>query len=151
MTNGTAAALTISNALRSKQTPWAPLYDPDRKHLLASAKGFLVENTNVAAQQLKGATTTTVAALDDLRPGHGAVVSIDGSDQAVSRDPAGELHTVSATCTHMGCTVTWNDAESSWDCPCHGSRFAPDGNVLHGPALQPLERLPPPNMGSEKP
>jgi glycine/D-amino acid oxidase-like deaminating enzyme/nitrite reductase/ring-hydroxylating ferredoxin subunit len=151
MTNGTAAALTISNALRSKQTPWAPLYDPDRKHLLASAKGFLVENTNVAAQQLKGATTTTVAALDDLRPGHGAVVSIDGAKQAVSRDPAGELHTVSATCTHMGCTVTWNDAESSWDCPCHGSRFAPDGNVLHGPALQPLERLPPPNMGSEKP
>jgi Rieske Fe-S protein len=51
----------------------------------------------------------------------------------------------------MGCTVAWNDAESSWDCPCHGSRFAPDGTVLHGPALQPLERLPPPNRGSEKP
>jgi glycine/D-amino acid oxidase-like deaminating enzyme/nitrite reductase/ring-hydroxylating ferredoxin subunit len=151
MTNGTAAGLTISDAIRGKPTPWAPLYDPQRKQLLASAKSFLVENVNVAAQQLKGARGGAAAALNSLQPGQGAVISIDGSEQAFSRDTRGELHAVAATCTHMGCTVTWNDAESTWDCPCHGSRFAPDGTVLHGPALQPLERLEPHVRGTEEP
>lgn len=76
---------------------------------------------------------------DDLRPGEGVIASA-GSDQfAVSRDADGTLRAVSARCTHMGCIVSWNPAEASWDCPCHGSRFAPDGHVLQGPAVEPLE------------
>lgn len=150
MTNGSAAALTISDAIQGRRSPWAALYDPERTHLRASAKSFLVENVNVAAQQLRGRTREAVAP-DGLQPGQGAVVSIDGSEQALSRDSEGELHAVSATCTHMGCTVTWNNAESTWDCPCHGSRFAPDGTVLHGPALRPLERVRPDVHADEKP
>jgi Rieske Fe-S protein len=53
-------------------------------------------------------------------------------------DDAGKLHAVSATCTHKGCTVTWNNADHTWDCPCHGSIFAADGSVIHGPARKAL-------------
>ena len=59
---------------------------------------------------------------------------------AVYRDEAGELHAVSARCTHLGCIVHFNDAERAWECPCHGSRFGTDGAVIHGPANKPLER-----------
>ena len=67
-----------------------------------------------------------------------------GRQLAVSRDANGALCAVSARCTHLGCIVAWNDAEGSWDCPCHGSRFAVDGAVLEGPAVHPLERKPTP-------
>ena len=63
---------------------------------------------------------------------------------AVSRDDDGALYAVSAICTHLGCVVRWNDAERSWDCPCHGSRFARDGSVLQGPATEPLAPKPVP-------
>jgi Rieske Fe-S protein len=58
----------------------------------------------------------------------------------LARDDKDELQAVSPSCTHMGCIVTWNRAELSWDCPCHGSRFSPHGEVLHGPAFSPLSR-----------
>jgi Rieske Fe-S protein len=58
----------------------------------------------------------------------------------VHRDDSGQLHAVSARCTHLGCVVAFNQAERAWECPCHGSRFAPDGGVLQGPAVQPLEK-----------
>ena len=63
------------------------------------------------------------------------------STRAVYRDPEGELHELSAVCTHLGCLVQWNSGEKSWDCPCHGSRFAIDGVVLHGPANTPLRAV----------
>ena len=61
---------------------------------------------------------------------------------AVYRDPQGQLHERLAACPHLGCVVHWNRAETTWDCPCHGSRFAPDGEVLQGPAVHRLERKP---------
>ena len=66
------------------------------------------------------------------------MVDVDGTVVAALRDADGVLHAVSATCTHLGCTVRWNGAERSWDCPCHGSRFDIDGSVLTGPAVEPL-------------
>jgi Rieske Fe-S protein len=58
---------------------------------------------------------------------------------AAYREEDGTLHTVSAVCTHLGCQVKWNEAERSWDCPCHGSRFDPTGRVIQGPAVKDLE------------
>jgi glycine/D-amino acid oxidase-like deaminating enzyme/nitrite reductase/ring-hydroxylating ferredoxin subunit len=140
MTNGTVAALMISNAVQHKVSPWSSLYGLDRQHLAASAKSFLTENTRVAAEELKGALRSrAVKSVEEIGPGQATIVSVNGSDHAVSRDSSGHLHAVSPTCTHMGCTVAWNEAESTWDCPCHGSRFAVDGRVLHGPALHPLK------------
>ncbi len=62
-----------------------------------------------------------------------------GDQRAVYRDPRGEIHAVSARCTRLGCIVSWNPAETSWDCPCHGSRFSVDGEVLHGLVVRDLE------------
>jgi 3-phenylpropionate/trans-cinnamate dioxygenase ferredoxin reductase subunit len=76
--------------------------------------------------------------VEDLAPGHGGVVDVDGRQVAVYRDDRGLFHALSPKCTHMGCTVDWNDAERTWDCPCHGSRFDVDGQVLRGPAAKPL-------------
>jgi len=64
---------------------------------------------------------------------------VGGGRCAVYRDEAGDLHAVSARCTHLGCLVRFNDAELAWECPCHGSRFAVDGSVIQGPANKPLE------------
>ena len=67
---------------------------------------------------------------------------------AVHRASDGALHAVSAVCTHLGCLVRWNRAESTWDCPCHGSRFDPQGRVVHGPASKVLA---PKEIGAERP
>lgn len=76
----------------------------------------------------------------DLESGEAAILEVDGEETAAYRDEQGVLHAVSSVCTHMKCTVAWNEGERSWDCPCHGSRFTPDGDVLHGPAGTPLSR-----------
>ncbi|MGH2555772.1 MAG: FAD-dependent oxidoreductase [Actinomycetota bacterium] len=76
--------------------------------------------------------------VDDLVPGHGGVIDLEGQKLAVFKDEEGYLHALSPRCTHMGCTVDWNDAERTWDCPCHGSRYSVEGDVLQGPAAKPL-------------
>jgi 3-phenylpropionate/trans-cinnamate dioxygenase ferredoxin reductase component len=76
--------------------------------------------------------------VDDLAPGHGGVVDLEGEKLAVFKDQEGYLHALSPRCTHMGCTVDWNDADTTWDCPCHGSRYKVDGEVIQGPAVKPL-------------
>jgi nitrite reductase/ring-hydroxylating ferredoxin subunit len=83
---------------------------------------------------------TGSADLGELAPASAAVVRIDGEPVAAYRDEAGELHAVSAVCTHVGCLVRWNNAERTWDCPCHGSRFGVDGSVIGGPANRPLDQ-----------
>jgi nucleotide-binding universal stress UspA family protein/nitrite reductase/ring-hydroxylating ferredoxin subunit len=77
--------------------------------------------------------------LEEIAPGEGGIVVTGDHKVAVYRDAKGALHTHSATCTHMGCTVKWNPAERTFDCPCHGSRFSPMGEVVNGPAARPLE------------
>ena len=142
MTNGSAAALSIASEIGETAPPWGQVLALERRHVRAAAREFLRENTNVAVQQVAGALRGSRGSPADLEPGEAAVLDVDGSDVAVYRDPSGVLHSVSATCTHMGCKVSWNSSESSWDCPCHGSRFTPDGEVLHGPALHALEPVP---------
>ncbi len=77
--------------------------------------------------------------VSELAPGEAKVISADGQKVAAYRDEQGELHAVSAVCTHMGCVVDWNGAEKTWDCPCHGSRFDCEGQVIQGPAKRDLE------------
>jgi Rieske Fe-S protein len=83
-------------------------------------------------------TKTTGRSVADLGPGEGALVLEDGKRLAAYRDPEGGAHVVSSRCTHMGCTVGWNDAEKTWDCPCHGSRYDRFGEVVRGPATRAL-------------
>jgi nitrite reductase/ring-hydroxylating ferredoxin subunit len=85
-------------------------------------------------------TPGEVGTLEEIKPGMGAVIHRSSSKIAVSHDETGRLHKCSAVCTHLGCIVSWNSTEHTWDCPCHGSRFKPDGKLLNGPALGPLDK-----------
>ena len=84
---------------------------------------------------------TVDRSVDDLVAGHGGLVNVDGRQLAVYRDENGKTYELSSRCTHMGCTIDWNDSAKTWDCPCHGSRFGVDGSVVRGPAAEALERV----------
>lgn len=79
--------------------------------------------------------------LDDLKNGSGDLIMLDGKKVGAYKDDQGKVYLVKPACTHMGCNVSFNNAESSWDCPCHGSRFSYNGDVLEGPAFEPLEKV----------
>jgi glycine/D-amino acid oxidase-like deaminating enzyme/nitrite reductase/ring-hydroxylating ferredoxin subunit len=141
LAQGVAAAMILEDLILGRANPWASIYDPGRMKPLASAKDFVKENANVAARFV-GDRATKRGGRDaaDLRPGEGDIARLDGEKVAAFRDEEGKLHAVSPVCTHLGCQVNWNSGDRSWDCPCHGSRFTPDGEILHGPAVRPLER-----------
>lgn len=139
---GTLAAMLLCDEITGKENRWAELYSARRFAPLKSAGEFIKENTNVAAQMAKDLLTNLPeTALEDIQPGEGRLIEYDGHKAAACRDAQGQLRLLSPFCTHMKCIVHWNRAEATWDCPCHGSRFAADGSVLEGPALHPLQRL----------
>jgi glycine/D-amino acid oxidase-like deaminating enzyme/nitrite reductase/ring-hydroxylating ferredoxin subunit len=139
ITHGTIAGILLSDLVLGRENPWEKLYDPRRIRVSASsAKELIAENLNVAAQYLDYVKPGDVSNLDDIAAGEGGVIRRGRSRVAVYRDESGTLHERSAVCTHMGCVVSWNTAEKSWDCPCHGSRFDPYGKVLNGPAIEGL-------------
>lgn len=141
MTHGTIAGLLLTDLIMGRKNPWADLYDPSRFKLKASTE-FAKENTTVALDFVGDRIKPSdVDSEDDIKPGEGAVVRKGTTRIAVYREPSGTLKRCSAVCTHLGCVVRWNGLEKSWDCPCHGSRFAPDGHVLTGPARKPLDVL----------
>ena len=143
MTGGTAAAMLLADLVGDRANPWGQLFDPHRLKVRASATSFLKENAQAGLRFVSDRLTKPgTRSIDDLRPGDGDIVNHGGQKVAGYRDEQGELIAVSTRCTHLGCQVNWNAAERSWDCPCHGSRFAPSGEVLHGPAVHRLERKP---------
>jgi len=140
MTGGTAAALLLSDLVMGRDNEWAELFDPLRLKPLAGGAKLARENARVARRFIGDRIAKRGSRrLEDLAPGEGDVVRHDGERVAGHRRDDGTLVAVSARCTHLGCRVRWNSAERSWDCPCHGSRFAPEGEILHGPAVRPLE------------
>jgi glycine/D-amino acid oxidase-like deaminating enzyme/nitrite reductase/ring-hydroxylating ferredoxin subunit len=148
-TNATAAAIDLSARIAGELPPWGDVFDATRIAPLKSVRGVVTEAAkdvrHLVGDRLR---SPDLGSPDEIAPGQGGLLHIDGDLVAASRDDDGALRAVSATCTHMGCRVSWNTAERSWDCPCHGSRFAPDGTVLQGPAVQALEtkRVTPPPM-----
>lgn len=143
MTGGTAAGMILSDLITEGSSPWADVFDPQRLTPGASAKHFLVENAKVGGSFVGDRIKSLLATLesgggDGLQPGDANVVRRGTQPVGLYRDEGGATHAVSATCPHMGCLVRWNDAERTWDCPCHGSRFSYDGDVLSGPALEGL-------------
>jgi glycine/D-amino acid oxidase-like deaminating enzyme/nitrite reductase/ring-hydroxylating ferredoxin subunit len=142
MTNGTAAALMLADRLLGRENPWASLFNPNRVNARSAVK-FVEENAQVGLHFIGDRLTKRGSRpLEDLAPGEGDIVQYAGEKVAGHRRDDGTLVAVSPLCTHLGCQVNWNSAERSWDCPCHGSRFDPDGNVLQGPAVHRLEHKP---------
>lgn len=144
MTHGTLGAVIVSDLIQQRTNPWTELYDPARKPA-ASLGEFAKENANVARQYLDWATREPAADTNEiaLKPGEGRVFQRGAQKIAAHCDNEGTIHECSAVCPHLGCIVDWNETEHTWDCPCHGSRFNPRGEVIHGPSPTNLAPVPP--------
>ncbi len=138
MTNSTASALLLRDLLIHGKSKWEDVYSPQRKTFAASAKDFIKENLNVGKELIKGKLEAVPEAAE-IACTEARIISVNGKRTGAYRDEHGKLHLVNTTCPHMGCELNWNSAEKSWDCPCHGSRFTYEGQIIEGPAVNPLE------------
>ena len=138
ITFGTLAGMMACDGVLDRRNPWTDLFDVDRKKI-GSAWNYIKENADYPYYLIRDRFAgTNGRSLRGIRRGHGKVIEYQGQSVAAYRSENGALTVKSATCTHLGCLVSWNAAERSWDCPCHGSRFSVDGRVIGGPAEAPL-------------
>ncbi len=137
LTHGTIAGMLLTDLIQDRENPWEKLYSPGRITLPAAGT-FARENANVARQYFKYGHADAADDTAAILPGTGRVIQRGLHKVAACRDESGGLHEHSAVCPHLGCVVSWNDVEHTWDCPCHGSRFTADGHVICGPATSPL-------------
>ncbi|KAB8136243.1 FAD-dependent oxidoreductase [Gracilibacillus oryzae] len=141
MTAGALTGMMLTDQILGRENRYASVFDPTRSKLKGSdAASFLKDNATVAKELVSGKLERPEKRLDELENDEGATVKIDGKRAGAYKDKNGQIHAVDPTCTHMGCETHWNDAERSWDCPCHGSRFSYTGKVIHGPATKPLKK-----------
>ena len=140
LTHGTIAGQILSDLVQNRDNSWAKLYDPARKNLRALGK-FITENVNVALQYRSLITPGEVESIDEIELGSGAIMRRGLKKVAIYRNENGGATEVSAICPHLGAVLSWNSAEKTWDCPCHGSRFSTEGKVLEGPAVSDLPLL----------
>jgi glycine/D-amino acid oxidase-like deaminating enzyme/nitrite reductase/ring-hydroxylating ferredoxin subunit len=140
MTKGTLAASMLTDAILGRPNEYEDLYDANRLDPQRAVATFAKENTAVAAFFFRDRARSRPGEdeVERLAPGEGVVARIGGKHYAVSRGVDGELVTLSARCTHLGCIVGWNAADRAWECPCHGSRYAADGTLVQGPATKDL-------------
>jgi glycine/D-amino acid oxidase-like deaminating enzyme/nitrite reductase/ring-hydroxylating ferredoxin subunit len=137
MTLGTFSAVLIRDLITGKASPWTELFAPKRKSI-SGTWDYLLENKDFPAYFIKDWLRSRDQPAK-LKRCSGDVVTIDGKKRAVYYDEHGKRTLLSPICPHMGCIVAWNDAEGTWDCPCHGSRFTATGGVIAGPAESDLQ------------
>lgn len=139
---GTLSGQVLSDIITGKETPYEKLFSPDRIKPIAGWSNFVKEGADVAVELVESIfTSEKLEEMLSLAPGEARVVKYDGRKLAIFKDERSRLHIINPSCTHMHCDVAWNNAERTWDCPCHGSRFATDGTVWTGPATQDLQQM----------
>ncbi|MDB4917434.1 MAG: puuB 1, partial [Gemmatimonadetes bacterium] len=142
LTFGTLAGMMLYDAVVGRDNQWREIFDPNRKATtLGAITEYLSENADYPFYLIADRLKHDRSGVENVPQGEGRVLDLDGKRVACHRTASGDVITVSAVCTHMGCIVHWNNADKTWDCPCHGSRFTPDGLVLGGPAEMPLEKV----------
>jgi len=139
ITNGTAAGIVLADLVLQRHNAYADVFNATRLKPVAGGKDFVKENLHTAQHFVGDRMGIERCDELNLERGEAQLVKLHGETVAAFRAPDGNLHTVSAVCSHMGCIVGWNATDSTWDCPCHGSRFTTDGDVVHGPATSPLK------------
>jgi glycine/D-amino acid oxidase-like deaminating enzyme/nitrite reductase/ring-hydroxylating ferredoxin subunit len=140
LTFGTVSAMMAADWVEGRRNPWAELFDVGRTKIRGGLWDYLKENTDYPYYLVRDRLVGPDAqSLRSVRRGEGKLVDVHGKRTAVYRSEKGKLTLLSPVCTHLGCHVQWNQAEHSWDCPCHGSRFTPTGAVISGPAESPLK------------
>ena len=142
LTFGTLSAMMAADRILGRDNPWRELFDAGRTKISGGAWNYIRENKDypyyLVRDRFAGAEAT-IAARGETRRGQDPRAQRPAGRRF--RDDDGSVTMVSAVCTHMGCLVDWNEAERTWDCPCHGSRFKPDGSVIGGPAETPLPKV----------
>ncbi|MBC7894344.1 MAG: FAD-dependent oxidoreductase [Cytophagaceae bacterium] len=141
LTFGTVSGMMAHDAALNLANPWKKIFNPSRQDVagvVSSVREGIDYPLHYIADRLR---TDRKTLPESIEPGQGKVIVVEGRRVACSRTDNGELIVLEAECTHMGCVVRWNVGEQTWDCPCHGSRFAPDGAVIGGPAETPLQRV----------
>lgn len=137
MTTGTTAGILLSDLVMGKANPWESLYNPHRASSFTEIGDYLGLGKsavkNLISRRLKKELPVTAE--------RGQIIDRDGKKVALYRDNQGHKFMLSASCTHKGCIVNWNEAEKTWDCPCHGSRFNAQGGVIQGPATDDLASI----------
>ena len=142
MTFGTLSAMIISDGILGRANPWTELFDTGRTKIRRGAWDYVKENKDYLYYLVRDRFTGAEGkSLRELKQGEGKILELRGQRVAAYRDDDGQVTVRSAVCTHMACIVDWNEAERTWDCPCHGSRFKPKGEVLAGPAESPLPEV----------
>lgn len=139
MTHGTIAGMLISDLILGRENPWKDIYSPSRGGVFKTGGLLLKQFVGGLVDYLKTKPKhEDETGLGALGKNEGKIIEFKGKKSGVYRDNEDNLHFIDPTCTHMGCTVKWNNDEKSWDCPCHGSRFTYEGEVMNGPANEPL-------------
>lgn len=140
---GSFSAVLLSDLILGEENPWEKLFSPLRVKPVAAFTNFVKENADVVyrfvADRLSIEKLETMV---ELAPDTGAVVNYENQKIALYKSTEGTLTALSPVCTHAGCIVAWNDAEKSWDCPCHGGRYDNSGKVLTGPPRKDLKAIP---------
>lgn len=139
ITFGVLAAMIVADAIAGRRNPWSELFNPNRVAITRGLWDYVKENADYPYYLMRSRFAGADGrALRSVKRGEGRIVEHRGSKAAAFRSENGQITVRSAICTHMGCLVAWNEAERTWDCPCHGSRFTPEGAVISGPAEAPL-------------
>ena len=142
MTYSHATALVLTDIILKGKSKYEKLFNPNRIKPVAGFENFVKEAADVVAKFIGDRfAKTKIKDLVELAPGEAKVVKYEGDSIALYKDEKGGLHAVNPACTHINCIVGWNTAEQTWDCPCHGSRFSMDGEVLNAPARKDLEKI----------
>jgi glycine/D-amino acid oxidase-like deaminating enzyme/nitrite reductase/ring-hydroxylating ferredoxin subunit len=142
ITFGTISAMMARDWATGRKNPWSDLFAVDRKKIKGATWNYLRENKDYPYYMIKDRIARPEAdSVRKLKPGEGMIIGSRTRKIAAFRDRNGQLHKLSPVCPHLGCHVRWNPSEATWDCPCHGSRFKPGGEVIAGPAEEALSPL----------
>jgi hypothetical protein len=142
ITLGSVAGKILRDLILDNTNIFADLFSPSRIKPIAGFAEFVKENTDVVYRFIKDRfAAKDIESLSEIPLDSGAVIEFENEKLAIYRDPSGEIHAVSPVCTHTGCIVNWNNAEKSWDCPCHGARYDTNGEVITGPASKALKKM----------
>ncbi|PKM50910.1 MAG: FAD-dependent oxidoreductase [Firmicutes bacterium HGW-Firmicutes-7] len=139
ITNSTVAAMILRDFILGKDNPWKDVFNPKRSFSMKASKELLIQGIDLAGDLIKKVLPVEEMDLTDIENGEGKVIEYNNEKVGVFKDQEGNVFCVEPTCKHMGCQVTFNNAEKTWDCPCHGSRYTCQGEVIEAPAVAALE------------
>lgn len=134
MTNAMTAALILRDMIIWGECSFGKVFSPERFHWKASAHSLWNEGSHAVRGLSKGFLGLPGEILEQIPPNHGEIVEYEGKAAGVFKEENGTCHVVDAQCSHLGCRLAWNPEELTWDCPCHGSRFTYDGELIDNPA-----------------